>query len=341
MAKASKDLTPSSFGMNFFGEADVQKMFDVEDFIDTGSYELNRILSGKVIGGGIPEKRVTGFIGETSVGKSYFTLTLARSAQKKGYKVAIFDTENALTKSFCDNLGVDIEELLYKQVLTIEDFRRSAIKLIEWKSAEFGRDKKLLIILDSLGGLMAQKFVSDIEDGKDTSDQGIGAKITKAAFKMIGNLLSPHNVTFVYTNHITVDNSGYVPVTVQTGGKAAEYYPSNIVFLKKKIVRDDEKVATGINIAAQCTKTRFCPPYQSTDIYLDWKSGLDRYSGLVNLMVGLGIIKASGGWYTIDGDEKKYRESNIEEMLKNDDSLLEKIEDKLKTTGYNTISPLE
>ncbi len=101
-------------------------------------------------------------------------------------------------------------------------------------------DQPLLIILDSFGGLTAQKFLNDVEAGKDTMDMGIFAKIAKASFKMIGSLLAKHNVTLIYTNHIYVDNSGYVPIAVQTGGSAGKYYPSTVVMLKKKVILEED-----------------------------------------------------------------------------------------------------
>ena len=318
MAKRKGGGAPEEFGFTMLGSEDAQKTFAINDWISTGSYNLNRIISGSLFKG-IAEKRITALIGEEAVGKTLFALCAAREAQKKGYKVAFFDSENALSPQFASAAGIEIGSLLYKQIITIEEFRRDAMNLIEWKSSEYGMDQPLLIILDSFGGLTAQKFLSDVEAGKDTMDMGIFAKVAKATMKMVGSLLAKHNVTFIYTNHIYVDNSGYVPIPVQTGGSAGKYYPSTVVMLKKRVVKDADKEVTGINIKAQTTKSRIVPPYQVADVYLDWLNGLDPFSGLFDLMVDCGFIKSSGGWFEYDGG--KFRRSDLEKTIKNDQAI--------------------
>ena len=52
----------------------------VGEWIDTGSYVLNGIISGKFKTGGVPENRVTVLYGESMVGKSLFVQKILANA---------------------------------------------------------------------------------------------------------------------------------------------------------------------------------------------------------------------------------------------------------------------
>ena len=348
MAKKGKIASPEELGFDFFGTTESRTKFGINDFISTGSYNLNRIISGSLFKG-IAEKRVTALIGEEAVGKSLFALCVIREAQKKDYICVVFDTEGALTPEFAENSGIDLDKLIYKQISTIEQFRRDTLKLIQWKNEKFGSKKKMLVILDSYGGLTAQKFINDVDGGKDTMDMGIFAKIAKATFKMIGALMAPHNVTLIYTNHITTDSSGYVLKQVQTGGMAARYYPSTVVMLKKKMLKDGDDI-TGVHIKAQTTKSRIVPAYQSANIYLRWDSGLDPTAGLFDIAMDMGffeqatkekdgVIEEVKGWYRIPGQSKNQRKDDLKHTL-SDPAVLEELDKKIQELGFKTIEPI-
>ena len=50
---------------------------DVNSFIDTGSYIFNALVSGSIFGG-IPSNKITAIAGESSTGKTFFTLSVVR-----------------------------------------------------------------------------------------------------------------------------------------------------------------------------------------------------------------------------------------------------------------------
>jgi RecA/RadA recombinase len=62
------------------------KIVDKEDgeFISTGIYILDALLSSYILNGGIQSNRITAFAGESATGKSYLCYNIAREAQKKG-----------------------------------------------------------------------------------------------------------------------------------------------------------------------------------------------------------------------------------------------------------------
>jgi RecA/RadA recombinase len=69
---------------------------DPTDWVSTGNYALNYLLSGD-FNRGIPLGKVTVFAGESGSGKSYICSgNLIRHAQEQGIFVVLIDSENAL-----------------------------------------------------------------------------------------------------------------------------------------------------------------------------------------------------------------------------------------------------
>ena len=71
-------------------------MKEVKDpeFISTGVASLN-ILFGGGIDKGIPEGKVSMIAADSSLGKSFIALKIAKNAQAKGKSVILFDSEKA------------------------------------------------------------------------------------------------------------------------------------------------------------------------------------------------------------------------------------------------------
>ena len=50
---------------------------DTADFIDTGSYIFNALVSGSIFGG-VPSNKITAIAGESSTGKTFFCLGIVQ-----------------------------------------------------------------------------------------------------------------------------------------------------------------------------------------------------------------------------------------------------------------------
>ena len=59
---------------------------DVDNYVDTGSYIFNALVSGSLYGG-IPSNKVTALAGENSTGKTFFALSVVRKfSRSKSYR---------------------------------------------------------------------------------------------------------------------------------------------------------------------------------------------------------------------------------------------------------------
>ena len=101
---------------------DGNSLSTVSEWIDTGSYALNAIISGSLYGG-IPMGRLTAFVGPESCGKTLMANKIMANAQKKGMYVAYFDTEGALDEATAKRLGCNTAKIKHVPSEITEQFR--------------------------------------------------------------------------------------------------------------------------------------------------------------------------------------------------------------------------
>ena len=105
---------------------------ETERFIDTGSYIFNAVVSGSIYGG-VSSNKITAIAGESSTGKTYFSLAVVKNfldTNPDGYCL-YFDTEAAVNRGLLESRGVDTTRLVVVNVVTIEEFRQKALKAVD------------------------------------------------------------------------------------------------------------------------------------------------------------------------------------------------------------------
>lgn len=288
---------------------------NVEGWIDTGSLVLNGIISGSLFGG-VPRNRLTMFAGPSMVGKSYIVQRILANAQKLGLIPVIFDSENAIDKQGAENLGLDTTKVKYVPAFSIEECR-NAIYTFLTKAKEQGISDKFIIAIDSLGNLESEMQINRMEKSSTSSDMGSRAKAVKSLLRTCTTLAATTKTTILVTNHIYEDPSAMFPSLVKEmpGGKAAVYLPSVTVQLARKPIKEadaegdklaaGQKSYAGVVLRALTAKNRFVKQYLEGEMYLSFERGLDKYYGLVDLAVSLGVLTQSGSSYSITKTETK------------------------------------
>lgn len=264
---------------------------DVDRYIDTGSYALNALLSGSIYKG-LPGNKITALAGESSTGKTYFTLGVIRQFLKDNSTggVIFFESESAITKQMIEERGIDAHRLIIVPVSTVQEFRHQALlvlnKYIEDKTPN---RPPLLLCLDSLGMLSTTKEMTDSAEGKETKDM-TRAAILKAAFRVLTLKLGQARVPMVVTNH-TYDVIGSMyPQKEMGGGSGLKYAADYIIFLSRKKEKDGTEIV-GHVIHCKNHKSRLTKENKMVDVLLRYDSGLHRYYGLMDLAVEHGIFK--------------------------------------------------
>ena len=177
---------------------------DPTDWISTGNYALNYLISGDFFKG-VPLGKVTVFAGESGAGKSYICSgNIIKHAQEQGIFVVLIDTENALDQAWLEALGVDISEdkLLKLSVAMIDDVAKTINEFMkEYKAMPEDERPKVLFVIDSLGMLLTPTDVNQFEAGDLKGDMGRKPKALTALVRNCVNMFGNYNVGLVATNH--------------------------------------------------------------------------------------------------------------------------------------------
>ena len=279
---------------------------EVEQFVDTGSYIFNGLCSGSIYGG-VSSNKITAIAGESSTGKTFFSLAVVKNfldTNPDAY-VLYFDTEASITKSLLDSRNIDTTRFVVINVVTIEEFRQKALKAVDkYMKMPIEDRKPCMFVLDSLGMLSTEKEIRDALDDKQVRDM-TKSQLVKGAFRMLTLKLGQANVPLIVTNHTYDVIGAYVPTKEMGGGSGLKYAASTIIYLGKKKEKDGKEVIGNI-IKAKTHKSRLSKENKQVEVRLYYdERGLDRYYGLLELGEIGGLWKNVAGRYEIN-DKKVY-----------------------------------
>lgn len=280
-------------------------------FISTGCYTLNILFSGELFGG-IQIGRMSSIVAPPSLGKSFVGLKVAKNAQQQhDMEVLYFDTEIAYDQKFAKNIGVDIDRMLVIQNNQIEDVQQIVSSTIKDLTKE--ERNKLLIIIDSWGGLVTSKTIADAIDGKDVTDMTIAKKKNSLA-----RILNGLGATCFVVNQTYDSMNMYEPLAIG-GGKGLLFCCSAVVMGSSKAKSKDGDEINGAVITAVNKKGRLAVENSRLKYLIRFEGGIHQYYGLLeDALDGEFVTKPSMGWYTrpfIEND-KKWREKEVWENAK-------------------------
>ena len=259
---------------------------DPKDWISTGNFALNYLISGD-FHKGVPLGKVTVFAGESGAGKSYICSgNIVKAAQDQGIFVVLIDSENALDESWLHALNVDTSEdkLLKLNMSMIDDVAKTLSTFIaDYKTMEEEDRPKVLFVVDSLGMLLTPTDIDQFNKGDMKGDMG---------------------------------------------RKPKQFASSIVVAMKKMKLKEDEdgnKISQVMGIRAGCKvmKTRYAKPFEGVQVKIPYSTGMNPYSGLLELFEAKDIIKKQGNrlaYTTLDGEEildyrKKWIGENLDKVM--------------------------
>jgi RecA/RadA recombinase len=314
VSKFRKEITKSIDGLSI-------GFNDPTDWISTGNYALNYLISGD-FNKGVPLGKVTVFAGESGAGKSYFCSgNIIKNAQAQGIFVVLVDSENALDESWMQALGVDTgpDKLLKLSMAMIDDVAKTiATFMSDYKALPDGERPKVLFVIDSLGMLLTPTDVNQFEAGEMKGDLGRKPKALTALVRNCVNMFGSYNVGMVCTNHTYASQDMFDPDDKISGGQGFIYASSIVIAMKKLKLKEDEdgnKISDVMGIRAACKvmKTRYAKPFEGVQVKIPYETGMNPYSGLVDLAEKRGLLKKDGNrlaFTTPDGEViKQFRKA--------------------------------
>ncbi len=307
---------------------------DLTEWVSTGSSTLDLAISNRP-NGGLPVGRIAEFTGLEAAGKSLIMAHLLANTQKKGGLAVYIDTENALSEEFLKAIGVDVSNMLYIPLETIEDIFEAIENIIE-SIRKSSKDRLVTIVVDSIAGATT-KIELDADYEKD------GWATTKAilmskAMRKITNTIGKQRILLAFTNQLR-EKMGVMfgDKYTTSGGKALGFHASVRVRLqsvgKLKTKIGSKETIVGVETEATVTKNRLGPPYKKARFEIYFDSGINDLGSWFTLLKEYGVVTGSGAWYTLvredTGEEIKFQAKDWVAKLEADDDLKQYVYDKM------------
>lgn len=299
---------------------------DLSHWISTGSSTLDLAISNRP-NGGLPVGRIAEFTGMEASGKSLIMAHLLANTQKQGGLAVYIDTENALSNEFLTAIGVDVPNMLYVPMDTVEDIFESIETIIE-SVRKSSKDRLVTIIVDSVAAATTK-----IEQSADYDKDGWAttkAILLSKAMRKITNLIGKQKILLVFTNQLR-EKMGVMfgDKYTTSGGKALGFHASvrvrlnTISKLKQKVGKREEII--GVETEATVIKNRIGPPFKKARFQILFESGIDDYGSWLNLLKDYEVVKQAGAWYTLvdetTGEEVKFQAKDWHEKVISNDNL--------------------
>ena len=291
-----------------FGKGAVMKLGEENhrtiDVIPSGSLSLDIALGI----GGYPKGRIIEIYGPESSGKTTFALHAIAEAQRKGGRAAFIDAEHSLDPKYAEALGVDTNELLLSQ----PDNGEQALEICE---ALVRSGAISIVVIDSVAALVPQ---AEIEGEMGDSHVGLQARLMTNTICIFINQLR-EKVGVMFGNPETTP-----------GGRALKFYSSIRLEIRRseQIKASSEIVGNKTNV--KVVKNKMAPPFKTCCVDIMYGEGVSREGELVDLASECGIIDKSGAWYSYNGNKIGQGKENVKELLRNNQTLKEEIETKVR-----------
>lgn len=297
------DLNKEMSKISLYGDTlDKSTISEIDHYIPTGNYHLNACLTGSIFGG-YPNNRAVALAGPSGTGKTYLALNAIQQAQKLGYSIVFYDSENSVDKALVEKFGIDPSKFRYEPCNTVQEFRTSVSAitdvLIEQKNKGIELPK-IMIVLDSAGNLATQKEIDDAKSGSSKADM-TRAKLLKSTFRILMTKFGICKIPFLFTNH-TYMTQDLFSRQVGGGGTGPEYAASIILFLAKAKLKEGTE-QTGIIVTAKPNKNRFVQPI-NIKFHISFNKGMNPYVGLEEYISWDNCGIQRGNWITVTQYEK-------------------------------------
>ena len=304
-----------------FGKGSIMRMGDIRtadvEVIPTGSLALDAALGI----GGLPRGRVIEIYGPESSGKTTLTLQVVAECQKKSGTAAFIDAEHAMDASYAGKLGVNVNDLLISQPDTGEQGLEIADMLVRSSSVD-------LIVVDSVAALTPR---AEIEGEMGDSHVGLQARLMSQALRKLTANIQRTDTMVIFINQIRMKIGVMFgnPETT-TGGNALKFYSSVRLDIRRTgaIKKGDEVI--GNETRVKVVKNKLAPPFRQAEFEIRYGEGVSKLSELIDLGVKHGFIEKAGAWYSCNGERIGQGKDNARSYLKENQSLADEIETKLR-----------
>lgn len=329
-ANLNKKFKGNNYKVAYFLEGDIDSPSEVNEWISTGCSMLDLAIANRP-NGGLPVGRITEITGLEASGKSLLAAHVLANTQKKGGLAVYIDTENAISREFLQAIGVNLKDMLYVPLDTVEDIFDAIDSIIE-SVRKTDKNKIVTIVVDSVAGASTKiEMAADYDkDGYATSK----ALILSKAMRKITNFIGRERICLIFTNQLrTRMGVSFGDQWTTSGGKAIAFHSSVRLRLKSvgqiKVTKEGREEILGIKTRAQVIKNRMGPPLRSVDYDIYFESGIDDFGSWLEMLKEYGLVTQAGAWYTYTntdtGEVIKFQSKDFQSKIMDNPELKDKV----------------
>ena len=304
-----------------YGKGTVMKMGDIVveelESISSGSLTLDHALGV----GGYPKGRVVEIYGPESSGKTTLALHAIAECQKAGGIAAFIDAEHAFDRSYAQNLGVNIDELIISQPDNGEQALEITDNLIRSGAID-------IIVIDSVAALTPR---SEIEGEMGDSKMGLHARLMSQALRKLTSNISKTKCTVMFINQLR-EKIGVMfgnPETT-TGGNALKFYASIRLDIRRSTqIKDTNGNVLGNKTRVKVVKNKVAPPFKLSEFDIMYSKGISKMGEIIDLGVEYGIIDKSGSWFSYGETKLGQGRDSVKAILTDNPDLCDELEEKI------------
>ena len=331
----NKQFKAQNIKTAYFLEGDSDAPTIVKEWVGTGSTMLDLAISNRKYGG-FPVGRVSEITGLEQSGKSLLAAHALLNTQKKGGLAVYIDTENAIATEYLTAIGLNLKDMLYIPLETVEDIFETVDVIID-KVRSSDKDRLVTIVIDSIAGASTKTdMAADFDkDGYATAK----ALIISKAMRKITNLIGRERICLIITNQLRqkLNAPAFSDPWTTPGGKGIPFHASVRLRLSSigaiKAKREGRDEIVGSRVKAKLVKNRVGPPLRECEYEVYFDSGIDDYSSWLTTMKEYNLVSQSGAWYSWTnkktGEIIKFQSKEFVEKIMSDPELYDMVYDEI------------
>lgn len=275
----------------------------VVGWLDTGNYALNWAISSR-FNRGYPLGHTVEVFGDPSTGKSFILARAIARAQSAGGVALLDDTEGAYNADWMETCGINVDHLAYRHSRTVKDHLEATTAFLK-AYADLAAKGKIkgpgVLCVDSLA-LLSTKHELEVRLDKPDMTK---AKELRAFFRIVAGDINMLPVVHISSNHTIANIGNPFQKRTTSGGGGPKFQASVRIDLRSvtKIKNDVEFI--GVLCRAVVDKNRIAPPWKEIRLAIPFQQPISRASGLIPVLLDLGILTLDQGGQFIRYQGKK------------------------------------
>ena len=184
-----------------------------------------------------------------------------------------------------------------------------------------------VIVVDSVAALVPK---AEIEGEMGDQQMGLQARLMSKALRKLTGSISKSNTVMIFINQIREKIGGFSftpgPQTTTSGGRALKFFSTVRMEVKRigSVKQGDEVI--GNEVSVKVTKNKVAPPFKEARFNVMYGTGISRIGEVLDVALELGIASKSGAWFSYGEERLGQGRVNVENMLKENKELYERIE---------------